>query len=93
MARRVGKEGKDGSTRLRPKWEKKLFRKEGCAVKIEWSEWVGCSRLAIVPVFFGLLPQRVPLGCGGRHDEMLRECSKHEGVYKTEHDGSAWEAR
>ena len=37
--------------------------------------------------FFGLLPQRVPLGRGGRHDEMLRECSKHEGVYKTEHNG------
>lgn len=50
MARRVGKEGKGGSTRLRPKWEKKLFRKEGCVVQFEWSELVGCSRLAIVAV-------------------------------------------
>ena len=51
MARRVGKEGKGGSTRLRPKWEKKLFRMEGCVVvKSEWSEWVRCSRLAIVAV-------------------------------------------
>ena len=50
MARRVGKEGKGGSTRLGPKSEKKVVRMEECVAKIEWSEWVGCSRLAIVAV-------------------------------------------
>ena len=48
MTRSVGKEGNGGSTRPGPKREKKGIRMEECVVKTEWSEWFGCSRLAIV---------------------------------------------
>ena len=48
MMRRMGKEGKGGSTRLEPKLGKVMFRREGCVDKTEWSGWFGCSRLAIV---------------------------------------------
>lgn len=50
IARRAGKEGKDGSTRLGPKPKKKTDRMEEFVVKIERSGWFGCSRLAIVAV-------------------------------------------
>ena len=50
IARRVGKEGKDGSTRPGPRPKRRVFRMEACVVEIEGSGWVGCSRLAIVAV-------------------------------------------
>lgn len=50
IARRAGKEGKNGSTRLGPKPKKKFVRMEERVVKIERSGWSGCSRLAIVAV-------------------------------------------
>ncbi len=48
MARKAGKEGKIGSTRLELKLENEVLRREGKVAKIEWSGWSECSRLAIV---------------------------------------------
>lgn len=56
MARRVGKEGKGGSTGLEAKGEKGLLVIEGWTAKIEWSRWYGGSRLAIVTDFSASLP-------------------------------------
>lgn len=72
MARRVGKEGKGGSTRLEAKEEKKLFGKEGWNAKSEWSGRSGCLRLAIVPVF--LLHCR--RACCVETFDMSRKCAE-----------------
>lgn len=50
IARRAGKEGKDGSTRLGPKPKKAVVRMEEWVVRTERSGWFRCSRLAIVTI-------------------------------------------